>query len=328
MRMIACALACLLTCLGAAQDNFPKTAVDPIRSGKVAIQHLIAIGAISDGFQTYTGRTASSRFEYALLTHSAWVNFRAALEYLEKGNRGGLACFKPLEPHQKQLATASVELLRLIDEYSGELVKLGADTKHMLKEAKTFKDRFRTSLADRFMKRAEKKEFPDAPAWAFQLLLKMKQDGLLVGCPDGYSSRRPSSRYELAVATHAVSMHILSIVEGLDKDSQLLSAGQPSATKIGAFEKNVREARLMSRYRPNLSALLDEFYFEIVKLGGDPEQVVGLVDSAFYRLDHLTYGEAKQNFADVPPGHWAARAVGELKAAGILHGYQPRKFGG
>ena len=49
--------------------------------------------------------------------------------------------------------------------------------------------------------------FPDVPAnhWAYEALAKMKAEGLLVGYPDGlYRGPRPATRYELAVAMHAV----------------------------------------------------------------------------------------------------------------------------
>ena len=52
-------------------------------------------------------------------------------------------------------------------------------------------------------------QFPDVPAnhWAYEALARMKRDGLLVGYPDGlFRGGRPASRYELAVAMHAVSV--------------------------------------------------------------------------------------------------------------------------
>ena len=35
-----------------------------------------------------------------------------------------------------------------------------------------------------------------------------------------------------------------------------------------------------------------------------------------------------ENFADVPPNHWAAKAVGVLKEAGLLSGYPDGLFRG
>ena len=61
--------------------------------------------------------------------------------------------------------------------------------------------------------------FPDVPAnhWAYEALLRMKGDGLLVGYPDGlFRGGRPASRYELAVAMHAVYTNLKNITDGLD----------------------------------------------------------------------------------------------------------------
>lgn len=67
--------------------------------------------------------------------------------------------------------------------------------------------------------------FPDVPAnhWAYEALARMKRDGLLVGYPDGlYRGGRPASRYELAVAMHAVYTNLKNITDGLDAQIQAL----------------------------------------------------------------------------------------------------------
>src|ERR1700709_2332234 len=61
-------------------------------------------------------------------------------------------------------------------------------------------------------------QFPDVPAnhWAYKDLLEMKANGLLVGYPDGlYRGGRPASRYELAVAVHAVWANLKAQQDGL-----------------------------------------------------------------------------------------------------------------
>jgi hypothetical protein len=339
MRMIASTIAVLLACFVAAQDNAPKAAVMPIRSGKAALQHLVEIGAL-EGFRICRDGVVSSRYEHAVLTHSAWANLRTALDYLEKGNKDGLGSFKPLEPHQKQLATASVEVVRLIDEFSSELVRLGADTKQMLKEASTFKERFKKVLSDRFMNQpiatrvGEKGRMILAPDWAIKVMSRLRSEGLLVGYPDGLikGSTTRDSRYEMTVATHAAAMNVVGIVDEMEKRAKAVSEGRPlPKQKPADLDWEVREVSRMVDYRSELLQLIDEFYFEILKLGGDPEQVVGLVDSAFYRLDLVTLhvvGQARRNFIDVPSNHWAAKAVNDLKAAGILHGYTSKSYGG
>jgi hypothetical protein len=50
--------------------------------------------------------------------------------------------------------------------------------------------------------------------------------------------------------------------------------------------------------------------------------VVPLSDPAYKNVDTLERaGVAVLPFADVPPGHWAARAVETLHRAGIVRGY-------
>lgn len=60
--------------------------------------------------------------------------------------------------------------------------------------------------------------FPDAPEnhWAFEALANMKKAGLLVGYPDGlFRGGRPASRYEMAVALHALYQHLKGLTDGL-----------------------------------------------------------------------------------------------------------------
>jgi hypothetical protein len=72
--------------------------------------------------------------------------------------------------------------------------------------------------------------FPDAPAnhWAYEALGKMKQEGLLVGYPDGlFRGNRPASRYELAVAMHAVYTHLRNLIDGLSQQVDALKSINP-----------------------------------------------------------------------------------------------------
>src|SRR6476469_2796047 len=83
--------------------------------------------------------------------------------------------------------------------------------------------------------------FPDVPAnhWAYEALARMKKDGLLVGYPDGlYRGGRPASRYELAVAMHAVYTNLKNITDGLDAQIKALQAfqGGGDGPEIAAFK--------------------------------------------------------------------------------------------
>lgn len=44
------------------------------------------------------------------------------------------------------------------------------------------------------------------------------------------------------------------------------------------------------------------------------------------RAKNLSSNPAAAGFKDVPPGHWAAGAIGAVKAAGYLHGYPDGRF--
>src|SRR6185436_10320508 len=60
--------------------------------------------------------------------------------------------------------------------------------------------------------------FPDVPEnhWVFQALLNMKNEGILVGYPDGlFRGGRPASRYELAGAINAAYQKLKGMIAGL-----------------------------------------------------------------------------------------------------------------
>jgi hypothetical protein len=72
--------------------------------------------------------------------------------------------------------------------------------------------------------------FPDVPAnhWAYEALAKMKAEGLLVGYPDGlYRGPRPASRYELAVAMHAVYTNLKNLIDGMQTQLDALKGINP-----------------------------------------------------------------------------------------------------
>jgi len=78
--------------------------------------------------------------------------------------------------------------------------------------------------------------FPDSPDnhWAYEALARMKKEGLLVGYPDGlFRGGRPASRYEMAVALHALFLRIKDLTDSLDTQVKSVNdkiAGMPKAT--------------------------------------------------------------------------------------------------
>jgi hypothetical protein len=124
--------------------------------------------------------------------------------------------------------------------------------------------------------------FPDVPEthWAYRDLAKMKQEGLLVGYPDGlFRGGRPASRYELAVACHAVWANLKAITDGLKSQIDDLNAKMANAatkadvddlrSKIAALEAEMN--RIKNEDIASLRKMADEFRAELTKLGADVE---------------------------------------------------------
>ena len=125
--------------------------------------------------------------------------------------------------------------------------------------------------------------FPDVPAnhWAYEALARMKRDGLLVGYPDGlYRGGRPASRYELAVAMHAVYTNLKNITDGLDAQIQALKngTGNNNAADIAALKDAIAalqaDLAAMKGYGDDIAALKRAavtFDRELKSLGVDVE---------------------------------------------------------
>jgi len=124
--------------------------------------------------------------------------------------------------------------------------------------------------------------FPDVPAnhWAYEALARLKKDGLLVGYPDGlYRGGRPASRYELAVAIHAVYTALLNRVEGLENQLKGINTnGLASADdlknlrdQVAALQDQVNGMKGYGDDIANLKRLTDTFQKELNSLGVDVE---------------------------------------------------------
>lgn len=126
--------------------------------------------------------------------------------------------------------------------------------------------------------------FPDVPAnhWAYEALARMKRDGLLVGYPDGlYRGGRPASRYELAVAMHAVYTNLKNVTDGLDAQLKALSDkvnGMQNPGDIQALRDAItalqNDVAAMKGYGDDIAALkraAETFDRELKSLGVDVE---------------------------------------------------------
>ncbi len=123
-------------------------------------------------------------------------------------------------------------------------------------------------------------QFPDVPAnhWAFKDLSELKTAGLLVGYPDGlFRGGRPASRYELAVAIHAVWANLKAQQDALKGQIDDLAKRMDNvATKsdldalrsqIEALQTEV--GRIKSEDIAKLNRLIDEFKGDLARLGAD-----------------------------------------------------------
>ena len=121
--------------------------------------------------------------------------------------------------------------------------------------------------------------FPDVPAnhWAYEALAKMKAEGLLVGYPDGlYRGPRPASRYELAVAMHAVYTNLKNLIDGMQ--SQLDTLKNINPQDIQNLKDEVaqlqQEVAAMKGWGDDIAALkkaTEEFDRELRAIGVDVE---------------------------------------------------------
>lgn len=127
--------------------------------------------------------------------------------------------------------------------------------------------------------------FPDVPDnhWAYEALLRMKSNGLLVGYPDGlFRGGRPASRYEMAVAIHATYVNLKNITDGLQKQIDELKAqmgtgnGGDTESLRKALEALQAEVAGMKKWGDDVAALrrlVDTFQKELQDLGVNVEQV-------------------------------------------------------
>ncbi len=125
---------------------------------------------------------------------------------------------------------------------------------------------------------AAQSNFPDVPEthWAYKELARLKADGLLVGYPDGlFRGGRPASRYEMAVAIHALYMRMKGVTDGLKGQiDDIMAKLETKADK--ADLDNLRaavDALRASQVKPEdlaaLKKLIEEFRGELSALGAD-----------------------------------------------------------
>jgi len=126
--------------------------------------------------------------------------------------------------------------------------------------------------------------FPDIPEnhWVFQALLNMKQEGILVGYPDGlFRGQRPASRYELAGAINAAYQKLKGMMGGLQSQIDALKEAGPggiSKAELDALRADLERLKsdmdAMRKYGDDIAALqrmATQFEKDLAGLGVDVE---------------------------------------------------------
>ncbi len=152
--------------------------------------------------------------------------------------------------------------------------------------------------------------FADVPPQSqpFREADTLLKEGIPFGYPPGTTpGRRAVSRYEFALFT-----------------ASLLAGAKlaPRTPLIPQYSPSADYAALLRRSLPAQNALLalvKEFAPELKRLGID-------TDAAQSRLAEIARIIPVKPFPDVPPTHWASRAVQILQQKGLMLGYPDGKY--
>lgn len=141
------------------------------------------------------------------------------------------------------------------------------------------------------------------------------RERVLIGYPDDeYMGRgRPRSRYEYAVAVHAI-----------------VQTGVRRAEAALATPGDDRERASLLRFGSTIPALTragSEFRKELDSLGVEKEFGLAKLNRLMAEL-RATSPVKDRLFSDVPLDHWAAKDVGDLRALGLLDGYPDGRYRG
>jgi hypothetical protein len=123
--------------------------------------------------------------------------------------------------------------------------------------------------------------FPDTPAnhWAYKLLADAKHLGLLSGYPDGlYRGSRPVSRYEMAVAMHAVYRNLEERIDGLSDSLKSINNVNPNDTsnlreQVSTLKSYIADLQAFGPDLDSLKEAVAAFQPELSQLGVDVQDM-------------------------------------------------------
>ncbi|MBS1717687.1 MAG: S-layer homology domain-containing protein [Armatimonadetes bacterium] len=181
--------------------------------------------------------------------------------------------------------------------------------------------------------------FPDVPDhhWAYEALARMKKEGLLIGYPDGlFRGPRPATRYELAVACHAVYVALKNVVDGMDASLKAMEA--KSSTPGGSADMDSMKSAIdalksdvasMKGWGDDISALkkmTSSFEKELSGMGVDVEAMKKGLKDIDSRVSALEKRKMPVNISgDV--NFWAAGGYSQSSSFGITVDGRPTGVG-
>lgn len=156
---------------------------------------------------------------------------------------------------------------------------------------------------------------PDARySWVVSALNQAHREGLITGYPDdsylGQRNGQPS-RYVYAILFHAVISNQIAREEVFLKRP----GGDVERSSLLRFAEAIPSYRRAAR----------EFRSEYLGLGVGEDIGIDKLFSLTRQID-ATSAPRHRPFRDVPADHWAAKAVGDLRALGMIQGYPSGRF--
>lgn len=180
--------------------------------------------------------------------------------------------------------------------------------------------------------------YPDVPShhWVVLGLARAKRDGLMVGSSDGLGYPKVKTASEMATQVAFAMSNLRDLAEEMVVERKRVVALNPSDDRGMAYDRGLE---LLAETRADLAFFRSaqrEFLPQLLRLRSVSPREAPLVDEVEEAVDRtLALGAVAVspssrigNFRDVPADHWAAKAVGDLRALGLLDGYPDGRFRG
>jgi len=168
--------------------------------------------------------------------------------------------------------------------------------------------------------------------WLRNGIREMKEEGLLVGYPDGLiKGHFVPGRFDYAVAIHASLAHLIKISTYLRQQVIKMRFLRLDSVEAQAIVADRNSLQNLGASYAFIGRVIKELSPELKYLGVDPNVMLGQLDkvvSDIRLFQNTRVGSAFEPFPDVPKGHWAAGAVADLRALGLITGYPGGAFRG